>query len=160
MKRKKIKRQTVTVTRGKQMVILREPGVLPAGWHKGLVPDNDPAGDETKSAVFQHFADPLLDENETLSSLNTKYDLAMMGWNLGMLPAQDRLKSLASLLEDMPADLRGQVEVTLQYLIERKDARFADYPWFIHAFHLEPKGTGAVLSVAAILPPPAVDTVK
>jgi hypothetical protein len=134
----------------KTMVIPRELGELPSGWHQGLAPGSVADGGEPKSAIFRRFADPLIAGNESVSLLHTKYGIAMMGWNLAMIPAHARLQPLSKLLSEFADDLRLELKETLQYLVERKESRFVEYTWPIHSFHLEPKGTGVVLYVAAV----------
>ena len=149
MKHNKSKPQPTPVSH-KTMAIPRELGKLPAGWHQGLTPDSSTDGNEAKSAVFRRFAELLLDENESLSSWYTKYGIAMMGWNLALIPAHARMKPLADLLGNFAADLRLNIKAILQNLVERKDAHFAEYTWHIRSYHLEPKGEGYVLYVAAL----------
>jgi len=149
MKRNKSARQPAPVTR-KQLAIPRDPGQLPAEWYQGITPAEVADGDDSYSAVFLRFAAPLIDGNEPQALLHTKYGVAMMGWNLAMLPPHARVRALAKLLAEFEVDLRLNLKGTLQELVERKETSFHDNRWLISSFHLEPKENGIALYLAVM----------
>lgn len=134
----------------KSIITSHENDDLPEGWYQGLIPDSAANGKESKSATFKRFAALLIEGDESISLLQTIYSIASLGWNLSFLPAHLRVRNLAELLCEVPVGQQLNMKDMLSSLIERKETFFADYQWTIGSFHLEPKGNGVVLSVAAL----------
>ena len=123
---------------------------LPADWYNGVAASTDDSGVEAKSAVFRRYTEPLLDDTESDEERESLYGLAMIGWNLALLPAHARMRLVANLLKEFTEDSRLSIKDSLMHLVARKEELFSDYSWEIYSYHLESYAGGDRLTIAAI----------
>ena len=105
-------------------------------------------GKEKMSGVLIDFAEPLFKytDNE-----NKVFTLAMIGWNAGMLPAEERGKLIHKLSETEGAENHPQFEVDLKaiidILIERKKKLYPDNKRMILGYEFTGYGDNKTLNV-------------
>lgn len=123
---------------------------LPPDWYTTVTPADAVDGTEPCSAIFRRFAAPLCSGREALQQMQLNFEVAMLGWNLALLPPHLRIQTLAETLRGFPADVRHLVKDHLAQLVERKERKFADYSWLIKDFHLKPEREGVSLCIAVL----------
>lgn len=116
----------------------------------------NPPGTAKMSDVLDDFVEPYGDDNMTLAERRNLLGLAMVAWNLAILPKQERQKMMAqffaeSLKVDDPS-IQREMESLVKAMITRKQDRFAENQRHIINYQLEDLGDEFHLSVASTLP--------
>lgn len=116
----------------------------------------NPPGAVKMSDVLDEFVEPYGDDDMTLTERKNLLGLAMVAWNLAILPKPKRQKMMAqffaeSLKVDDPS-IQREMESLIKAMITRKQDRFADNKRHIINYQLEDLGDEFHLSVASTLP--------
>jgi len=107
------------------------------------------------SAVLEAFVAPYLDVAPTKEDFNKLLAIAIVAWNMSLLPESDRKKHIEKALNNFPKETRGDGREILKDLIERKEQFFSEYRRFIMDYELTEAGMGydlTVVSTATELP--------
>ncbi|MEL6815997.1 MAG: hypothetical protein AAFP03_14485 [Cyanobacteria bacterium J06598_3] len=116
----------------------------------------NPPGAAKMSDVLDDFVEPYGHDEMTLSERKNLLGLAMVAWNLAILPKAERQKMMAqffaeSLKVDDPS-VQREMESLIKAMITRKLDRFAENKRHILNYQLEDLGDEFHLSVASTLP--------
>jgi hypothetical protein len=110
----------------------------PAGGVKGYYSD-----------TFAHFADPLMDGEMSLAERRRRFDFALLAWNLGTLPPDQRITALMDILRNFPPQDRLEMKQEMGAWVERKLQLFGTCQWFIESFELREDRNRWYLTVLA-----------
>ncbi|MEM9486592.1 MAG: hypothetical protein AAGA83_23200 [Cyanobacteria bacterium P01_F01_bin.116] len=116
--------------------------------------------DEVKmSDVLEEFAEPYLPESDELEQHKMVYEMAIIAWNLAVIPKNQRQSALDELFKDLmkgkPATARQDLNDLMDEMVARKLALFPNNRRYILDFQLEDTGDQFHLSVASTLEPSA-----
>ena len=124
----------------------------------GMVPN--PKGEVKMSEVLEAFVEPYLDFTHTRSQREKLFTLAVIAWNLAMMPEQERQPMIDELIN---VGLKGNDPLAQQdtrkiidELIARKQKYFAKNQRYILNFQLQETGDQCHLSVASTFSNPLV----
>ena len=108
------------------------------------------------------FAEPLLpkiaEENYELFFDNVS--LAIVAWNLAVIPLPERDIALMEALKTVPFVQRWFVKQQLKMMITRKNFLFADHTWLVHDYQIGNSETGFRLTVQAGFSEQALEKLK
>lgn len=116
----------------------------------------DPKGHAKMSDVLDEFVEPYEDDEMTLDQRQNLYGIAVIAWNLALLPEAERKDMLKKIIKEVlkgedPLFQRETREI-INEMVARKDQFFADNQRYIVSYQLQDLGTELNLSVASTLP--------
>ena len=121
----------------------------------------DPEGQAKMSDVLTAFVEPYKDEEMTLSQRQSLLGLAVIAWNLALLPKDQRKSALKEIIREV---LKGEdplfqqeTREIINEMVAHKDKVFADYQRYIVSYQLQDLGTEYHLTVASTLPDEPTD---
>ncbi|MEI7833959.1 MAG: hypothetical protein WCJ56_12285 [bacterium] len=110
-----------------------------------------PDGGEKKSDILLQFASPLLKGDDTIGEAKKVLYMAIIAWNLSLLPPHRRAKALASLFESHSLATQISGKKIISDLVERKQNDFAQHEWMINEIDLATAKNGKTqLSVSYV----------
>ncbi len=119
----------------------------------------NPKGEVKMSEVLEEFVEPYLPEANGLEQQQMVFEMAIIAWNLAILPAHKRQSALEDMFNNLMKDKRAIVKRDLNNLIDemvqRKLELFPNNRRYIIDFQLEDAGDQFHLSVASTLAPPS-----
>ena len=119
----------------------------------------NPKGEVKMSEVLEEFVEPYLDAAHNHSQREKLFSIAIIAWNLAILPESDRQsminKFLKEALNTNDPLTRQDTKGILDELIARKQKFFANNQRLIVDFELQDTGSSFHLSVASMLSRPA-----
>jgi hypothetical protein len=146
-KKSKRRRKQPPKRYGKLVSKMKEGGLLGEG-HKILY---EPKGQAKMSEVILDFIKPYTEHARTDNAYESLLVLAMIAWNVAMLPESDRKamidRAVASL--NLPSAERKELEALMVDMVERKNKHFADRRRVITGHQLTKTKNGFDLSVAS-----------
>ena len=117
----------------------------------------NPKGEVKMSDVLDEFVEPYLPESDELERHEMVYDMAIIAWNLAIIPEDQRQTAISELfdefLKDKPATARQEFNNLIDEMVARIFELFPDNRRYILAFQLEDGGDQFHLSVASTLSP-------
>lgn len=123
---------------------------------KGVV--RNPKGQVKMSKVLEKFIDPYLDDTKTFEERDTLVNLAVIAWNLALMPEVDRQKEMDNLFKKASnfEDVLAQKEAKglIEEMIDRKLEYFANIQRFIVDFEIKETGSRLNLVVVSTPTPP------
>ena len=116
----------------------------------------NPEGYEKTSEILTEFVKPFLDKANSHQRREALFSLAIMSWNMALLPENERKTMLEMTSKtfrnkhdpEFTKDIRNLIEE----FIERKLTLFADYNRLITGFELDDRPDSFYISVASIIP--------
>ena len=126
----------------------RDTHRLPADWRQHLDKPGDP-NYLGVSEVFRRFVDPWLTGVTQLTDIQARCSLAMLAWNLAVLPTPTRKELVSTTVEVVPVEEQDDARQCLAEFITRKEQLFSEYRWYIGDVHVESCRRGIRLVVAA-----------
>ncbi len=116
----------------------------------------NPKGHARMSDVLERFVEPYEEDEMTLGQRQNLYGIAVIAWNLALLPEAKRRGALKKIIKEVLSgeDLLFQQETReiITEMVDRKDQLFADNQRYIVSYQLQDLGTEFHLSVASTLP--------
>lgn len=116
----------------------------------------NPKGHAKMSDVLERFVEPYEDDEMTLNHRRNLLGLAVIAWNLALLPQSERKGMMKKLMREV---LRGEdpllqreARSIIEDMVARKDQLFADNQRYIVSYELQDLGTEFHLTVASTLP--------
>ena len=98
-------------------------------------------GEDSMSLTLIEFAQPALDEATGDASYRSALTLAVMAWNISLLPEAKRKRVVDTRLEPLlqlyQERERATVKQIVEMLIQRKLEKFSAWPGFILGFELD-----------------------
>lgn len=121
----------------------------------------NPKGEVKMSEVLEDFVDPYLDMAQTRSQREKLFSIAVLAWNLAIMPKKEQQPLIDELLnrvlnEDDPLAQQDIREI-VDELIERKQTFFAKNKRYIIDYQIQDTGKEFFLSVASTLSSPFGD---
>lgn len=117
-------------------------------------------GEVKMSEMLEAFVQPYLDLAPSLSQRQNLLNLAVIAWNLGLMPENEWPSTLDYLLQDISKDddpfFYQEIRSFMNDLITRKQELFAEHKRYIVNFELQDAGDYFQLSVASTLSNPLV----
>jgi len=126
---------------------------------KGVV--KNPKGQVKMSKVLEKFIDPYLETAQTFEDRETLLNIAVIAWNLALMPEGDRQKAMddmfkgAANFEDIL--MQKEAKALIQEMIDHKLEHFANVQRFIVDFEIKETGSHFNLVVVST-PNPALTT--
>jgi hypothetical protein len=157
-RRKKMEHQRKQDRRHKRLASVRPPFELPRGSFP--TPITAPAGRLRMSEVLEDFVEPYRQFAPGLEAYRKLLMMAIVAWNLALLPEAERDESLGNLmgeLNDLTAADRADMRRMIGEMVARKEAVFPSIRRTIISFEVEDRGDDFHLTVASTLeeiPPP------
>ncbi|MFH1673183.1 MAG: hypothetical protein ABIF87_07140 [Pseudomonadota bacterium] len=115
----------------------------------------EPQGAEKMSEVLQDFAAPLLNECDDDESVKKALAVAIIVWNLSLLPEKDRAEAIENLSSELaPSDNAADTALTTHYIemmMERRQKLFPDNKRTIMNYQFSGSGKNLRLDVASTL---------
>lgn len=96
--------------------------------------------DSGLARVIVQFAEPMLKFCATYQAREEAISYAIFAWNLALEPESARDQQLQRLLAQQPPDKTGEISALLRYLLQRKEAHFADNRFMIIDYRLDRVG--------------------
>ncbi|MBD2464833.1 hypothetical protein H6G89_27915 [Oscillatoria sp. FACHB-1407] len=115
----------------------------------------NPAGQEKMSDVLEAFVEPYLDDAETFEAQQKLFTIAIVAWNLALMPDDKRpaeLKNFVQKLAGSNKQFAADTTAILEEFIERKQQFFANNKRYIIDFELQKMGKTHHLSVVSSMP--------
>ena len=113
-----------------------------------------PPSDGVKmSEVLEEFVRPYSQVVETEDAYRKLLTLAMLAWNVTLVPEKERLSTLDSLVATLPEEVREEAREIIQDLIKRKESFFAQHRRAIIDFEVADTPEGWHLSVLSTAGP-------
>ncbi|MGB3294074.1 MAG: hypothetical protein WBB01_13895 [Phormidesmis sp.] len=116
----------------------------------------DPEGQVKMSDVLDEFVEPYEDDRMTLNQRQNLLGIAVIAWNLALLPEAERKNMLKKIIKEV---LQGEdplfqqeTREIINEMVARKEQLFADNQRYIVSFQLQDLGTELNLTVASTLP--------
>lgn len=116
----------------------------------------NPKGHVKMSDVLERFVEPYEDDEMTLHHRRNLLGIAVIAWNLALLPQAERKGMMKKLMREV---LRGddpllqrEARSIVENMIARKEQLFADNQRYIVSYDLKDMGTEFHLTVASTLP--------
>ncbi|MEM9266665.1 MAG: hypothetical protein AAGA46_14185 [Cyanobacteria bacterium P01_F01_bin.13] len=117
----------------------------------------NPQGEVKMSDVLEDFAEPYLLEANSFEQQQMVYEMAILAWNLAIIPEHQRQSALDELFKDLmkgkPATAKRDLNNLMDEMVGRKLALFPNNRRYILDFQLEDAGDQLHLSVASTLEP-------
>ncbi len=115
----------------------------------------NPQAEVKMSEVLEEFVEPYLDFARNRNQREKLFSIAVIAWNLAIMPERDRKPMIDQLIEqglkgNDPLAQQDTREI-LDEMIARKQALFADNKRYIVEFQLQDRGKTFHLSVASTL---------
>ena len=111
------------------------------------------------SDVLDEFVEPYLPESDELERHKMVYEIAILAWNLAIIPEHQRQSAISELFDKFmkgkPATARQKLNNLIDEMVGRKLALFPNNRRYILDFQLEDAGDQLHLSVASTLSPPS-----
>ncbi len=118
----------------------------------------NPQGEVKMSEVLESFVEPYLDSAETRKEKQMLLEIAVIAWNLAIMPEADRQPLINQMLEagvkSKDPVAQQEMKAFFEELIDRKQKFFAQNQRFIVDFQLQDAGRQFHLSVASTLSNP------
>ncbi len=115
----------------------------------------NPKGEVKMSEVLEDFAEPYLPEADEFEQRKMVFEMAIIAWNLAIIPEYQRQSALDKLFKDLmkgkPATARQDLYNLMDEMVARKLALFPNNRRYILDFQLEDAGDRFHLSVASTL---------
>jgi hypothetical protein len=115
----------------------------------------NPKGEAKMSEVLGQFVEPYLDEARTQHQRETLFSLAVIAWNLALMPDSDHQSFMDEVIKQGLVKQGSLVQHDLEHLLDelvtRKRTFFADNQRYIIDFHLQDRRGTFHLSVASTL---------
>ena len=115
----------------------------------------NPKGVAKMSEILEEFIEPYKDTTQDFSDLETLLNIAVLAWNITLVPRENRQDAMGSILLEMTAGanqaVKSELQSMLNELIARKDRHFSNCQRFITSFDLQDLGDDYYLSVASTL---------
>lgn len=123
---------------------------------KGLAKDwqvvYDPEGEVKMSEVILDFVAPYMAELETDEESRKLIGVAVIAWNIALLPEEERAVAVDKLLDQATfASISSDLKPFIYELVERKNTYFADIERFILNYQTVDTGEGMHLTIASTL---------
>ncbi len=115
----------------------------------------NPKGAAKMSDVLEAFVEPYLDFTTNLQEREKLFSIAVVAWNLTLMPEQTQKAGIDKIIQTLPRNDRQAQKDTREIiaeLMERKQQFFANNHRYIVEFHLQTIGNRHHLSVASTLP--------
>jgi hypothetical protein len=115
----------------------------------------DPPGQVKMSGVLLDFAAPLLERFEPEVPTKNIIGVAVVAWNLSLIPEEDRKRSLDEMAGEMSLDAEGikGMNDVMTWLIDRKKKHFAEHKRYIVDYRLSDLGDQRGLQVVSRVVP-------
>ena len=116
-----------------------------------------PKGVAKMSDVLEEFIDPYLDAVETRNQHEKLFSIAIVAWNLAIMPKADRQPLMQQLIDQAAGNdqlARHDTQEILDQMIARKERFFADNKRYILNFQLQGRGNNLHLTVTSTLDQP------
>ncbi|MEA5464718.1 hypothetical protein [Leptothoe sp. PORK10 BA2] len=118
----------------------------------------NPQGEVKMSEVLEDFAEPYLPETNSLERRRMVFDMAIVAWNLAIMPEHQRQPALDKLFNDLMKGnkkeiLKRDLNDLIEEMVERKLELFPNNRRYILDCQLENIGDQFHLSVASTLAP-------
>lgn len=101
------------------------------------------------SEVIMDFAEPLLDFAEDDESKEKAISLALVCWNLALLPQDDQQEELKYMLHTFPGGNTGEIEQVVITMVKRKSACFPDIKKCVVDYKITRRGDDIHLTVTS-----------
>jgi hypothetical protein len=115
----------------------------------------EPEGHEKMSEVILDFAEPLLDECENEASEKIAVAMAILIWNVSLLPEKDQDREILKMCSELArSDDAKQIAELMDYanhLIKRKNKNYAENRRYIVKYEISGYGKDRRLDVASTL---------
>ena len=116
----------------------------------------DPKGHAKMSDVLESFVEPYEDDEMTLSQRQNLLGIAVVAWNLALLPEDKRRGALKEIIKGILSGedplFQQEAREIITEMVARKDQLFADNQRYIVSYQLQDLGTEYHLTVASTLP--------
>lgn len=126
---------------------------------KGVV--RNPKGQVKMSKVLEKFIEPYLETTKSFEDRETLLNVAVIAWNLALMPESDRPQAMASLFKGVSKfeDIAVQKDMTalIEEMIDRKQQHFANIQRFIIDFEIQDTGDRFNLVVVSTPNEPATE---
>jgi hypothetical protein len=99
------------------------------------------------SEVLKAFIQPYMDFADTEESFKKLVTIAVVAWNISLLPRSEQVKSVNDLLKSLPPDVRADTKSILRELMRRKKKYFAEFRRMIIEFEVVDTKNGFHLTV-------------
>jgi hypothetical protein len=117
----------------------------------------EPEGQEKMSEVILDFAEPLLDECENEASEKVAVAMAILVWNISLLPENDQDREILKICSELAgSDDKKQIARLMDYanyLLERKKRYYAENQRYIVKYEISGSGNSQRLDVASTFSP-------
>ena len=117
----------------------------------------NPQGEVKMSDVLEEFIEPYLPEADELEKRQMLFEMAIIAWNLAIMPEHKRQSALDELFKDLmkgkPATAKRDLNSLMDEMVARKLELFPNNRRYILDFQLEDIGDQFHLSVASTLAP-------
>lgn len=124
----------------------------------GMTFAENPEGYEKTSEVLIEFVKPFLDKVNTHQRREALFRLAIISWNIAIVPENERQKMLEMTIKTFcnkhDPEFTKDTRILIEELIERKLTLFADYNRLITGFELDDRPDSFHISVASVIPKP------
>ena len=105
------------------------------------------------SEVLEQFVEPYMEYAETEDAYRKLLGIAIVAWNVALLPDKERQSDLDDVLVNLPAEVRDDGKKIAEELMERKERHFSHYRRMILDFEIEDAGDKWHLSVISMATP-------
>lgn len=121
----------------------------------------DPKGHAKMSDVLERFVEPYEDDEMTLNQRQNLLGIAVVAWNLALLPEDKRRGALKEIIKGILSGedplFQQEAREIITEMVARKDQLFADNQRYIVSYQLQDLGTEYHLTVASTLPSKPTD---
>jgi len=121
-------------------------------------PKDDPAGPFAKAGavvtsdlapVIMEYASPLLQQCSDFASREKAISYAILAWNLSLEKPGQQQEERRELLALIDPSEREQIDQLFDFLLQRKQQRFADNRFYIVDYELNQVGSGLQIRIDA-----------
>src|SRR4051794_34016103 len=93
------------------------PSLRPSGFPGNINVIRNPPGEIKMSEVFWEFIEPYAAGWRTEDQLRNLLGLAVLGWNIAVIPASKREEFLRTMQQSIPADLRAGMRAIVEEMM-------------------------------------------
>jgi|GEM_PF-687578 len=105
------------------------------------------------SEVLERFVEPYREIAETQDAYKRLLALALVAWNMTLIPKKERTAAMEESLFALPEEMRSDGRQLIRHLMVRKETSFSQYRRMILDFELVDTGSEWHLSVVSSLKP-------
>jgi len=124
----------------------------------GMTFAENPEGYEKMSEILIEFVKPFLDEANSHQRREALFSVAVVSWNLAIVPENERQKMLKMMSKKLrnkqDPEFAKDTQSLIEEFIERKLTFFADNNRFITGFELDDRSDSFYISVSSVIPKP------